>query len=192
MNLLPIDELTRFEAWVSEYKSNYHTQDEIDAFGEDLADYMTYLLTMAYNNGVKQAVDDLGLGPTAVYPPMDEMRKALNRKVADKTVYDRLKEYAEGGTAADIARVAETDTVRMYSTGVADMGKASGLSGIKKRWNTMMDEKVRDTHSYLEAIEVPLGEDFYTYDGDHAPYPGMFEMVSNNANCRCSISLIRG
>ena len=33
-----------------------------------------------------------------------------------------------------------------------------------------------------------LGDDyFYTYDGDHASAPGLFELAENNVNCRCEL-----
>ena len=51
----------------------------------------------------------------------------------------------------------------------------------------MADERVRDTHSYLELETVGIDDDFYTYDGDHAPYPGLFALPENNINCRCEI-----
>lgn len=37
------------------------------------------------------------------------------------------------------------------------------------------DNLVRETHKYLEGQSVPLEEEFFTYDGDHAPYPGVHE-----------------
>ena len=61
-----------------------------------------------------------------------------------------------------------------------------------KRWQTMMDDRVRDTHSYLEGMEVPYNEDFWTYDSDHAPAPGMFNRPENNINCRCVVEVISG
>lgn len=49
------------------------------------------------------------------------------------------------------------------------------------------DEKVRDTHQYLEGMTVGIDEDFWTYDNDHASAPGMFEFAENNVNCRCEL-----
>jgi hypothetical protein len=51
----------------------------------------------------------------------------------------------------------------------------------------MMDEKVRDTHQYLEGMTVGIEEDFWTYDNDHASAPGLFEFAENNVNCRCEL-----
>ena len=52
----------------------------------------------------------------------------------------------------------------------------------------MMDDKVRDTHSYLQSKKVPIGEEFFTYDGDSALYPGGFKSAENNVNCRCFLT----
>ena len=54
-----------------------------------------------------------------------------------------------------------------------------------KTWNTMGDDKVRDTHDYLAGISVPVEDKFVTYDGDEADAPCGFNNVENNARCRC-------
>ena len=36
---------------------------------------------------------------------------------------------------------------------------------------------------------VPLEEEFFTFDGDHAAYPGGFTKAENNVNCRCIVRL---
>jgi hypothetical protein len=66
-----------------------------------------------------------------------------------------------------------------------DTAKYAGAKS--KTWVTMMDDRVRDTHDYLEGETVGIGEDFYTYDGDHASAPGLFELAENNVNCRCEL-----
>ena len=65
----------------------------------------------------------------------------------------------------------------------------NGSFGVTKTWFTMRDEVVRDTHNYLESQSIPLEEEFFTYDGDHAPYPGQFTKAENNVNCRCIVRL---
>jgi hypothetical protein len=52
----------------------------------------------------------------------------------------------------------------------------------------MDDDRVRDTHMFLEGVEVPMGERFYTFDGDSAMIPGDFALPENNINCRCTLS----
>jgi uncharacterized protein with gpF-like domain len=70
---------------------------------------------------------------------------------------------------------------------------ANGLqNSTSKRWQTMEDDRVRDTHSYLQGMVVPFDADFYTYDSDHAPFPGLFTLPENNIGCRCVVEVIRG
>ena len=96
------------------------------------------------------------------------------------------RESGEPDTEA-IQRVVETDYHRMYNTGAYDTASAINESGRKiyKRWVTMGDEKVRTAHQYLEGDVVELGEEFYTWDGDSALFPGDFSNPAYNVNCRC-------
>ena len=61
---------------------------------------------------------------------------------------------------------------------------------IYKQWRTMLDDRVRETHDFLEGATVPVDARFYTNDGDSARFPGDFMLVENNANCRCLIRLL--
>ena len=101
--------------------------------------------------------------------------------------------YENGGSLYDIRRIAETDATRIYNQGAVDAVVANGLQGsTSKRWRTMMDDRVRDTHDYLEGMVVPFSERFYTYDGDSAEFPGGFNLPENNIGCRCVVEVIRG
>jgi uncharacterized protein with gpF-like domain len=101
--------------------------------------------------------------------------------------------YESGGTLYDIQRIAETDATGIYNQGALDTVSVNNAQdGTVKRWVTMMDDRVRDTHSYLEGMEVPYNARFYTYDGDSAEAPGMFSLPENNINCRCVVEIIRG
>ena len=60
---------------------------------------------------------------------------------------------------------------------------------VMKTWVTMADDRVRDTHDYLEGMSVPINERFFTFDNDYGRYPGDFQLPQNNINCRCRISL---
>jgi hypothetical protein len=71
-----------------------------------------------------------------------------------------------------------------------DGGKASGVPGVKKRWITAEDDRVRDAHRWLDGIAVPLDEKFYV-DGDSAYAPGGFSLPELNVNCRCELVLFR-
>lgn len=72
--------------------------------------------------------------------------------------------------------------------GAYEFQSTRGL-GVSKKWVTVRDEAVRDTHKYLEGVSVALDEEFYTFDGDHASRPGEFTKAENNVNCRCVLKL---
>jgi uncharacterized protein with gpF-like domain len=110
----------------------------------------------------------------------------VNKKVAGKTWRERAEEYfSNGGTVDHLIRIVETEVHRDANTAALETAKKAGAKN--KTWITMMDEKVRDTHQYLEGMTVGIDEDFWTYDNDHAPAPGMFEFAENNVNCRCEL-----
>lgn len=121
---------------------------------------------------------------------VDSMNGSIFRKIADKTWEERVSEYLddETGTVDEIIRVVDTDLNRVYNDSILDVGeRADGT--VMKTWETMMDERVRDTHDYLQSTSVPIDRRFYTFDGDSARYPGDFTLPQNNVNCRCRISL---
>lgn len=188
MNILPIDELNTFETGFNErVKANDGTLPDL----EDMLDELLDLFLLAYASGVEAAKNDLGVD---VSPTVDDADKAIYRAVAGETWKERVKKYkADGGTPADIYRIAETDMTRIYNTAVLDTVKANGVeSTTYKKWNAILDDRTRDTHIYLDGVVVPYGEDFYTYDGDHAIAPGLFSDPSENCGCRCVIELLKG
>ena len=87
--------------------------------------------------------------------------------------------------ADDLVRIIETESHRIANESAL---KTAGKAGAtKKKWVTMLDEKVRSNHQFLEGQSVPYDADFYTPDGDHARAPGLFALPENNINCRCEL-----
>jgi hypothetical protein len=195
MNLMPYDELNTFREMATRYVNEPLTQSEKEQLRDDMWEYIEFLLIEAYVYGNVQAMDDLGMldSDPKDFISEDEMQRVINEPVAKKTYKDRIREYLndESSTVEDFVRVAETDATRVYNAGVVDGGKASGVPGVMKQWITMEDERVRSTHEYLQSMTVPLDQDFFTYDGDHARAPGLFTLPENNINCRCTLTLIR-
>jgi hypothetical protein len=191
MTILPIDEINALEE-----KLKPHFED--DGKGriksrqdcEDILDELLDLFLLSYAKGATATNTELG---TAGMPSVDAVDAAVYAPVAGETWRDRVLGYYEsGGTLYDIQRIAETDATRIYNQGAVDAVVVNGTTGVSKRWRTMNDDRVRDTHDYLEGMVVPFDADFYTYDGDHAPFPGMFELPENSINCRCVVEVIRG
>lgn len=193
-NLMPFDELNTFKGMVTEYKTEPLTLFEKEKKREDILDYIDYLLFEAYFYGNVQAMQDLGILDKDPAEIVNQRRaeEVITKPVADKTYTERITEYLddENSTVEDFMRVAETDSTRIYNTGVVDGGKASGVKGVQKQWVTMDDDRVRSTHDYLQSMTVPLDDKFFTYDGDSAMAPGGFALPENNINCRCYINLI--
>lgn len=119
----------------------------------------------------------------------DTVYKPIAGKDFAKRIADRIDEETLDLPA--LQRIAETEYHRCEETGAYDTAKKTekktSLRGFKV-WNTMLDERVRATHEYLEADEVGLDEHFVTFDGDMARYPGDFSDPENNIGCRCSLS----
>lgn len=193
-NLMPFDELNTFKGMVTEYKTEPLTLFEKEKKREDILDYIDYLLFEAYFYGNVQAMQDLGILDKDPAEIVNQRRaeEVITKPVADKTYTERITEYLDddNSTVEDFMRVAETDSTRIYNTGVVDGGKASGVKGVQKQWVTMDDDRVRSTHDYLQSMTVPLDDKFFTYDGDSAMAPGGFALPENNINCRCYINLI--
>ena len=193
MNLMPFDELNIFKGMVTEYKTEPLTQFEREKKREDILDYIDFLLFEAYFYGNVQAMQDLNMLDRDPQDLIDrtKMEQTINEPIAGKTYVDRITEYLdeEDSTVEDFMRVAETDSTRVYNTGVVDGGKASGIPNVRKMWITMEDEKVRDAHRWLDGVSVGLDEKFYV-DGDSALAPGGFSDPALNVNCRCEINLI--
>ena len=125
----------------------------------------------------------------------DRMDQIVNAVIAGKTWRQRMEEYyaSDAGTADDVIRIIETETHRVYNDSVLDVGERADREqgGVMKTWLTVGDDRVRDTHEYLEGETVPVDRPFYTFDGDYAMYPGGFQLPQNNIQCRCSIFLTR-
>ena len=150
---------------------------------EEFCDWLEFVLCHVYAWGW-QGVEDV-LGRINVMWNGD--LETVNMEIAGKTFRDRI---LDEDTAEEILRVIDTEAHRDYNAGAYNAAKASGKSGLKKRWWTMQDDRVRDSHRYLEGVEVGIDDAFYTDDGDSAMYPGQFSLPENNVNCRCIVTIV--
>ena len=186
-SILPFDKLNSL---VDRLRAMFPSGKLVNADGnlviedeDDVIDEMLDLFLLAYAMGNSVTNENLS---SNWMPPVDEVMKTVDAKVAGKTWRERVKEYfASGGSVDDLVRIAETETHRDANTAALDTARKAGAKS--KTWMTMMDDKVRDTHDYLLGQTVGIDEDFYTYDGDHASAPGLFSLASNNVNCRCEL-----
>ena len=145
-------------------------------------DSLLDLLIMAYVFGVNDVSESL---KEEIKPDTDKMYESVYKKIAGEDWRERLS-VAE--TEGEIERIFVTESHRCFSDGQWDsaIGKAT-----HKIWHTMEDDKVRDSHWFIDGDEVGINEYFYTLDGDRALKPYGFEIASNNINCRCYLEYKR-
>ena len=186
-SILPFEELNSLE---DRLKAMFPDGKLVNADGNfvksdlyDVIDMMLDLFLLAYAQGNSVTNANLSSDWT---PNVDDVMKIVDEKVAGKTWRERVEDYfANGGSVDDLVRIAETETHRDANTAALDTAKRAGAKS--KTWVTMMDDRVREAHDYLEGMTVSIDDDFYTYDGDHASAPGLFELAENNVNCRCEL-----
>ena len=151
---------------------------------EEFCDYLEFVLCMVYAYGWQDAEEIVGIVP---FKDGDDL-KTVNADIAGKTFRERIEEDT---SYEEVLRIIDTESHRDYNTAVYEAAKSSGVP-VKKLWNTMLDDKVRETHRYLEGIEVGLDDLFYSESGASALYPGGFGDPEEDCNCRCFVTLVRG
>lgn len=185
-SILPMDELNRLdEAFREQFGDGELPKDKaiMKAVEDLLEDFFLYAFAMANEVTNENLSSDY-------QPSIDDVMKVVDAEVAGKTWRERVEDYfSNGGTGADISRIADTETHRIANAAAFNTAKRAGAT--TKTWVTMADERVRDTHVYLELETVGIDEDFYTFDGDHASAPGLFALPENNINCRCELLFSR-
>ena len=182
-SILPFDELNRLNTEIRERFGKESLQKRDKREEEDIIDELLDLFLLAYAMGNSVTNDNLS---SDYAPSVEDVMKVVDAEVAGKTWRERVEDYfANGGTGDDIIRIAETETHRIANKAALDTARRAGARF--KTWATMLDDRVRETHDYLEGETVPIDEDFYTFDGDHAQAPGLFELAQNNVSCRCEL-----
>lgn len=196
--LMPFDELNTLKEEITDVMSLpvAERKEYEDFFYDEVLD----LLIMSYVFGNEAANDMLGFSDDkAIEIERNKLTESIDKKIAGKSWKERFSEYFENedATAEDIMRVAETDSHRIYNEAIYAVGEAadSGAAGEKakgvvmKTWETMLDDRVREQHQYLEHITIPFDSYFYTYDGQPALAPGMFGVPELDIGCRCRLRL---
>lgn len=152
---------------------------------DKLCDWLLDYLIYAYVFGTQCSEDFLGV---AIEPDVASMRKAIDKKIAGKTFRDRVEDHLKEESPERMAMLAESEYHRVFNSAEMDAANIyEKLTGkpVYKTWFTMGDDRVRDTHDYIEGVKLPLKEKFHTFDDDSALMPGGFEKAENNAGCRC-------
>ena len=182
-SILPFDELNSLTARLQEQFPDGKLKMQDLGLLEDVLDMMLDLFLLAYAQGNEVTNNNLGFDWN---PTVDDVDAVVNKKVAGKTWKERVEEYfSSGGSVDDLIRIAETETHRDANESALKTATKAGAK--TKTWVTMMDDKVREDHDYLLGQTVGINEDFYTWQGYHAPAPGMFGIPEEDINCRCEL-----
>lgn len=180
MDLMPFDELNSFEAALPRYFNEEGRIKSKEAF-EDIIDEMLDLFLLSYANGV--TATNLSLSSDYA-PTLDEVMQTVDESVVGKTWRERMQEHFDnGGTMEDVIRIAETESHRDANAGAYKTATKAGAT--IKVWHTMSDDRVRDSHVWLEGVSAPIDGEFYNYLGQSTKYPGQWGIAEEDINCRC-------
>lgn len=182
-SILPFDELNRFNEEIRQRFGDAQLTDRQEE-EEDIIDELLDLFLLAYAMGNEVTNENLS---SNWMPPVDEVMQVVDAEVADKTWRERVEDYFEnGGTGADIARIAATETHRIANQAAYETAKAAGAT--KKTWHCMMLPTSRDTHIYLDGVTAPLDGEFYSFKGGSTQFPGQWGIAEEDVNCLCWLS----
>ena len=184
MDVMPFDELNRVKAAIPQFFDESGTRIKSKKDFDSLLDMLEDLFLLAYANG--NEMTNLQLASN-IEPSLEDVIRVVDKEIAGKTWRDRVREYYDnGGTIADIERIADTETHRDSNAAAYETAKAAGAT--TKTWKTMMDDRVRDSHYWLEGVSAPIDGEFYNYKGQSTMYPGEWGVAEEDVNCRCWVT----
>jgi len=183
MDVMPFDELNRFKTVLPLFfneEGRIKSREDYDS----LLDMLEDLFLLSYANGVE--LTNLSLG-SDISATAEEAQDVVEKKIQGKTWRDRMQEhYENGGTIADVERIAETEAHRDSNAGAYETARKAGAT--QKVWHTMLDDRVRDSHQYLEGVVAPIDGEFYSFEGNRTQYPGQWGIPEEDVNCRCYLT----
>ena len=151
----------------------------------DIEDDLEELLIMAYVFGqdyVNRTLD------TDIKADTQKIQDAVFQKIDGKDWRDRIRQHIEDGDLGMVQTVIRTETERVYNEAVLDLAEESGEPGLKKTWETMADDRVRDAHTILHGVKVPI-DSYFWVDGARALAPHGFGVPELDCNCRCRLRI---
>ena len=182
-SILPMDELNRLDAALREQFGDGELPKD-KAVMRATEDLLEDLFLYAYAMGNEVTNENLS---SDYQPSIDDVMEIVDAKVAGKTWRERVEDYfSNGGTGADISRIAATETHRIANKAAFQTARASGATS--KTWHCMMLPTSRDTHIYLDGVSAPIDGEFYSFKGGKTQYPGQWGIAEEDVNCLCWLS----
>jgi len=178
--ILPLDELNVLKG---KYETSGTDTPMTDFDLYDIIDDLLDIFLLAMANGVNSINEQFG---TDYEPSAEAIEKIIYEKIDGATWKDRIETwYKEGGTSADIMRIAETEAHRIGEETAYTAAKAVGAKS--KTWICMMLPTSRDSHTYLNNTTVGIEDYFYSFRGGKTLYPGQFGEAYEDVNCLCEL-----
>lgn len=182
--------MTRLKQMLSRVSEivNLMDTDELNVLGtevliEELQEYLVAEFDESYRNVLDDEFDD------------DLLLSSVYAEVGGETFADRIERYVTECLTADALRqkletLAITDGHRVREEAKIAAGTDAERLGytVTKTWISMDDEKVRDTHFFLDRTTIGINEYFHTANGQ-ALGPGQFGIASEDCNCRCHLQV---
>lgn len=168
------------ERFLQKFDELHYVSEEILGLKDRGLNLFRDSLADAYAEGIASVNYMLGIDKSIDYARLDE---ALDIFYGEESIFDKMDTYIAEENEESARRLLESEWHRMYAQGQSDA--CDGEDAVEKVWHTMLDDKVRDNHFFLEGVSAPSYGKFYTPDGDSTEMPGGFTLAENNANCRC-------
>lgn len=172
----------------------------------DIFDELLYILSEAIKEQVEQyltreyevAWDETLSDHLALTPYEAERDMSVYRYIGGKNFADRIQEYVtsfgidldEAVLLSSLAVLIATDGHRVRSEAGQNAGEELESVGytVTKTWRTMGDKAVREAHTELEGVTLPITE-YFEVNGATALAPGMFGKPELDVNCRCILDI---
>lgn len=180
------DELNNLETQIRMMKAEIASGRTPSMSPERCVDEIFDILLIAWAMGNNDAAEQLGEEEIEV--PVERIINDIYHRIDGITFVERARKHLADGNAEALITLVETEVTHDYNSGVLTTGLQTGRP-LMKRWNTQLDDRVRDTHSYLESVAVPIDAEFYTYTGSHGLAPTMFGDAEEDCGCRCYLTL---
>ncbi|MGG3450195.1 phage minor head protein [Domibacillus aminovorans] len=93
-------------------------------------------------------------------------------------------------SATKTMRIVRTEGHRLQESSKHDSTEHAHKNGVrmKKTWNSVGDERVRDAHQDLNGKTIPIDQEFTSKAGGKGKGPGMMNKAADDINDRCFLT----
>lgn len=172
--------------------------DNLDVLLGVLAEVVTESTESYLINEYEAAWDETLSDHLALTPYEAERDMSVYRYIDGKDFTDRIREYVasfgmdldEAILLSSLALLIATDGHRVRNEAGQNAGEELASVGytVTKTWRTMGDKAVREAHTELEGVTLPITE-YFEVNGATALAPGMFGRGDLDVNCRCILDI---